>query len=193
MNRTELRRLLLVLGSGIAFACLMTVFGVYYYGPSGRYIVKNALISPDILEKMSYNAPNQKINANDRFIFDDIVFSYYNSNENKMSQLSASLDQYKKFYQSIVSDVSLLNVPLDIEALFLKVQPASLILRVKTESNAAWQKESKIFQEVHFAREGNYFRIKLHEQEKSNNWVYFHHPHIYQDVLNQFIPPLPSH
>lgn len=190
MNKMELRRLLLVLGSAVAFASLMTIFGVFYYGPSGKYSVNNALIAPEILEKMSYNAPNQKINGNDRFVFDDIIFSSYI--ENKFKQLSISIDQYKKFYALIMTDVSLLNVPKEIESLFSKATPASLILRVKTESGAAWQKESKIFQEVHFAREGNYFRIKLHEQETSNNWVYFQHPQIYQDVLNLFIPSSPK-
>lgn len=184
---SEIRKLITVLSSAIIAAFLLSFFFVYNYGPSGRYLVKNALLSPELTTTLSYNDINHKTGGSSRFVFDSIEFSNADSYSKQQRQLKITPEQYAQFYQLVSSDKSLQNSTEDLLALFGKGIAASLVIKVNTENHAAWQEESRVFQEVDFTKEGNYYRISLHD-EKMGKWIYFYHPNIFAKVTDLFIP-----
>lgn len=189
--KQQIRTLLGVLLCGIACAFLVVGFGAYYYGPSGRYKVRNALIAPELAMTLIYNDTNSKTGGTSRYIFDGIQFSYYAPHEKQVKRIEIDPELYNRFYQSILSDISIDPVTAEIEGLFQKEHEASLNIKVRTESRAAWQDDTKSFQEVTFASQGDYYRIELHEEKNPNPWAYFHHPKIYQKAIQTFVPTPP--
>lgn len=185
----KIRALLTVLISGVVCAFLVSGLLLYYYGPSGRYLVKNALLAPELMTSLAYNDTNKKTGGNSRFVFDGIEFSFYDDQAKMQRLIQISPGAYKNFYDLVMADKSLLNVPEAVLALFEKAATI-LTIKVRTESHAAWQDETKVFQVVQFSDEGNHYRIKLHEEPSPNEWVYYSHPDILTNAIHTLIPQL---
>lgn len=167
--KKDIRNLLLVMGVAIVAAVGVTGWFLIYYGPSGRYLVENTLLRPDLLSGLNYNDLNPKTGQMDRYVFDKIV---YNDKEIPVST-------YAQFYQMIEADDSVKNPPLELFS-----HPSRLIIKVRTESSTEWQKDTKNFLEIDIARD--YYRIELHEDKSAEPFVYFYHPKIYQEVTRLF-------
>lgn len=186
--RQQIRNLLIVIFSGMACACALAAFMLYYYGPSGQYLVSNTLLSPDVMAMLSYMDTNAKTGGSTRFVFNGIEYAYYDTMSREWRKVPATQEAYERFYNLVASDKSLAEVPEDIISLFNRGHPASLVLTVRTESKAEWQEVTKVFQEVQFAGEGNYFRIELRSQSSSTGkWAYFYRPQIYQEAAKIFL------
>jgi hypothetical protein len=166
----EITRLVLVLGSSVIFAVAITAFFLQYYGPSGRYALSSALLEPKLLQQLNYNDTNAAIGQEDRYVFDHLVY------EAGGIKKDVPLDAYRQFFQEIQSDQSPVHGQLQLAQLFAPSPYRALLIYVHTESRSGWQNDKKIFQEVQFSQEGNYYRVLLHEQEPGRNWVYFYHP-----------------
>lgn len=179
--RRQIRNLLLVLFTGAAFAFLLVGGALYMYGPTGQYLVKDALLSPEMTQGLSYDDANAKTGGSSRFVFKDIAFTYYSG---KWIKVPVSVDAYRQFYQPIAKEKSLLEVPADVEKLFVAGTPAKLSIIVTTESDASWQAATKDFQQVEFA--GDYYRVLLREGNAGTHWVYFKRPGVYNEALNLF-------
>lgn len=183
--KRQVRNLLSVLSFSILSAFLIAGLLLYAYGPSGRYLVKQALLSPDLMTSLNFNDSNHKTGGMSRFVFDGIELSLYDSQTKKMQNKPISLDGYKKFYELVANEKSLKSPPEEVESSFRKMPIASLLINIRTDSHAAWQDETKIFQEINFLVEGDYFRIELREEQNSGgNWAYYYYPGIYQKALN---------
>jgi hypothetical protein len=185
--KQQIKNLLLVISSGILCALLISLFFVYNYGPSGQYIVRNALLSPDVLEKLSFNDIDTKTGKMTRFDFEGIEFTYYDI-QKQWKRNSISTEQYRSFYKSIDNDVSILDESHAIESLFNKEGAATLTLKVSTENRSEKSDEIKNFQQVNFVANGDYYRIELRESKspQSSKWAYYHHPMVYQSALQHF-------
>lgn len=182
----QIRNMLLVITSGVMGAILLSLFFLYSYGPSGRYQASHALLSPQLANTLAFNDTNHKTGGSSRFIFDGIEFTYFEKNGQK-NLIQIDLPTYEKFYQMISADQSLLDISNDVLGLFNQGTNSSLVIKIRTDSHAQWQDETKIFQEVAFASEGNYYRIELRE-DKAGEWAYYYHPGIYQATVQTFIP-----
>lgn len=180
-TKRQIRNLILVLFSGTISAVFVVGAMLYLYGPTGQYKVKDALLSPEMSRGLSYDDANPKTGGSSRFIFKGIEFSYY---KGKWQKIPVSADSYNQLYQTISKESSILNVPNDVEKLFVTGTPAKLSLLVATESDASWQAVNKDFQQVEFA--GDYYRILLREGNTGIHWIYFHKPGIYNQVINLF-------
>lgn len=189
--RRQIRNLLLVFFCAVGMAFLFSVFLIYNYGPSGRYLVRNVLLSPDLLTTLAYNDTNSKTGSSSRFVFDGIEYSFYDSKEKQMKYLQIDLELYRQFYNLVDGDKSILEIPHEILAAFTQEEMPSLVIKVRTESHAPWQDETKEFQKVNFVAEGDHYRIKLHEERSAEMWVYFQHADIYHSTLKLFVPQLP--
>lgn len=185
-TRRQIRNLLTVIGSGIFAAFLITAFFIWNYGPSGRYEILTTLLAPHLLHELDYNDTNPKTGGFDRFIFDRIIFSYISPNDKSWRKTTVSESEYAQFYEMIKNDKSVLNPPDEVTADFMREPIAELAFIVKTESPAAWQAVEKTFQEVQFAKNDNYFRIELHEQNPGEHWAYFYHPGIVKEAFRLF-------
>lgn len=180
-QKQQIRNLLLILGSGFLAACLLGLFMLYNYGPSGQYLGRDALLSPKLTKELNYNDYNSKTNGNSRFIYDKSEFSYFDNTSKSLVKNSVPEQQYQNFYNLIANDISILN-PTEVDVgRFNKGNLATLNLIVKTDSSAAWQAMTKTFQEVQI--NGDYYRIELREQNPSGKWVYFYHPNIYNEAI----------
>lgn len=183
-QKRQIRNLLFVLMFGIAAALMLSLFLVINYGPSGRYLVKNVLLSPDLVSTLAYTDNNRKTGGSSRYVFDGIEFTYHTPAENKLQTLYIDPHTYEKFYRMISSDKSLAEVPPQ----FNQSKTAALLIKARTESHAEWQDETKIFQEVRFFPDQDYYQIQLRDHAMADPWVYYYHPQIYQKALNIFIP-----
>lgn len=178
----------MVITMAVSSAFLLSGVLAYHYGPSGRYLAHNTLLAPNLITKLDYNDTNPKTGGSSRFVFEDILFSFYDSAAKQKRVLHISPEQYAQFYKLITNDKSLENAPQDVITSFYTEKIASLIIKVRTESHAAWQDETKTFQQVDFVPEGDLYRIELHEEKSAPDfWVYFNHPDIYRKVLNTFM------
>jgi len=79
----------------------------------------------------------------------------------------------------ISGDSSVMEVSDEIQGLFHLKTPATLALVVRSETGDG----AKAFQEVQFVNRGNYYRVLLREESKKQNWAYFYHPDIFNQVL----------
>lgn len=182
-SKSEIRNLLAVILSGVLCAFILAGFMLYYYGPTGHYFARNVLLSPSLIMKLNFQETNPKSGEVSRFVFDGIEFSYYDNSKKAWKQTAVSPAAYEKFYELISQDVSLEIAGQDIPNLFLKGNAARLTLKVKKESKV---ESSRIFQEVFFANEGDYYRVELREQGYvQGELAYFYHPGIYQEALKQ--------
>lgn len=171
----DIKNLLIVLGSSVICAALLSYLFLYYYGPSGRYIAGHALLDPAIIKQINYEekeANGQKVH----FIFDKFEFSYFDKKLGKIVKIPVSQEKYKVFYQHISSLLSLENSKL--EPLFMQPHRTLLTTSMKTDSR------SRIFQIVDFNEE-DYFRVQLQGKEQGE-WAYFFQPHIYQETMTLF-------
>lgn len=183
-KKTQVKELLLLMFFSLAAAFGVTFFFIYTYGPTGQYLVETTLLEPKLLTQLNYNDYNKITNAQDRFVFDHLTFSYYDQKSQVWKNVPATEMQYSQFYEKVAGQKSLSSIPEETVRKFAESNPAKLSIYVRTESPAAWQKETKLFQEVQFVE--NYFRVELHEQEPGTNWAYFYYPRIYEDAVKLF-------
>lgn len=182
--KKQIRNLLILLFTSTLFGIVLSLVFISRYGPTGHYIVQNALMPSELLETLSYNDKNYKTGGISRFVFDGIEFTYVNS-EGKRETIHIDSNQYQKIYNTIKSDKSIEKVSPHLSNLFDK-KPFSLMIKVKTESQKEWQEEKRTFQEIDFSHEG-FYRIEL-INDPSSRWAYFEHPGIERKILKIVIP-----
>lgn len=167
----------------MATAGLLIYLLVHYYGATGQYQAGNVLLEPAVAEKMAYNSYDIKTNdQNARFVFQDALFTFPGGQNAPHSNILTAA-QYEKIYHLVQEDMSLISPGNEITALFDTQPSAELAIRVKTNSPAKWQAESLIFQKMQVLVNEKYYRISLHEENPGENWVYFHHKRIFQEIL----------
>lgn len=147
---------------------------LYTYSPSGHYFIKNALLSPEAIAQLSRQKNNQTQST--------VTFSYQDPQTKKRTVLSLSSLQYQAFYQLILEDKNLFDVPPQISKSFNQLPETSLTLTLQKEGDLS----SQDFQEIQFLFKGDYYRLRLRESH-ATNWVYFYHPNIYNEVIPLFI------
>ena len=184
--RNQIRNLLVVMLSAIACALIISGLLLYKYGPSGGYLAQNTILSPDVTDSLWYTDSNQRTGGNSRFVFDAVEFSYFDNKTNQWQHLKVDQDHYRTFYQIVMHDKSISEITPQLLSLFDGT--ASLLVKVRTESNAGWQEEVKTLQRIEFAKDGDHYRVDLREQNSPNQWAYFAHPQIFNKSLQLFTP-----
>jgi len=164
---------------------------LHYYGPSGRYAASNVLLSPALIQGLSYQDVNPKTGKLALFVFDGIDFSYYDSSQKRWLSVPVSKETYEKFYDFVSKEQSLENATIEVQNFFYKDNPSKLTIKTKVDSSDEKQISSKIFQESNFVKEGDFYRVMLREQTGSpGSWVYFYHPGIGQEAMQLFLSKL---
>ncbi len=166
------RGFLFILILGVLCGLGVTTFFVHYYSPSGKYPINTVLLSPVTLKDLWYQDQNPKTGGQSRYIFKEIEW------DGPGGKQSVSLEDYAEWYQAI-SGAKNREADTATEEKFRVGTLPRIVIWVKTESNAPWQNDAKIFQEVHFAPDGNTFRVQLHEDEAGNHWAYFYLNNVY--------------
>lgn len=186
--REQVQSFLLVIFTAVASATAFVFFLVYYYGPEGSYIAKNILLSPEVMENLNYTDVDRGSGLSSRYVFDKVEFLHFDKYEGKWSRQAVDRSDYASFYATIANAKSILEDEADVAGAFAGYDQASLLLYVIPKSTFASGKEgSKVFQEVHFAKNGDLFRIELHSEKMGGGWVYFRQADIYSDVTRHFV------
>lgn len=178
----QIRQVLAIFIAAFLTAGLVAGYMLYRYNPKGYYLAGNALLAPDVLDKLSYSDFSHQTGAKSKFVFNGIEFSYFDKIKGKIVSVRVSSVDYATFYQWIISDKSVSDVDEETIRSFHPNDP-TLILTVRPDHSALVA--AQVFQIVQLA-ENDYFRVQLHENQGGEPWAYFYHPHIYQDTLHLF-------
>lgn len=184
--KRDIRNLLIVIFGGVFFAFAISLFLLNYYNTSGVYFVRNVLLSPQIIDKLSFNDTNSKTGKMTRFVFKEIEFKYYDEKGKKVFREGITISTYTSFYENIAEEKSIKEVTEEIRQLFYRLPPAVLALIIRSADTSDTQTEKKTFQNVEFSNKGDYFRIQLRTTEGSDTWAYFYHPGIYIEAIKHF-------
>ncbi|MCB1114792.1 MAG: hypothetical protein KDK62_08545 [Chlamydiia bacterium] len=182
--KKEIRNLLLVLGVSVVSAVGVASWFLFVWGPTGQYRAKNTLIEAGELRGLNYNDIDPRTNQMNRYRFDDIIFTYPQSK--KTVQISE--DTYRKFFEMVSGDDSLLNPAPEIMGQFRASNPATLQVRVKTESTQPNLEDVKDLIRVEFSTGGNYYRVKLDEDNNGVHWAYYYHDAILNKTVKLIAP-----
>lgn len=180
----QIRNLLVVIGAGMMTALLIAYFMVSNYGPTGQYDTNNVLLEPSLVQSISFQDQDPQTGKNSRYTFDRIEWMHFDSASNRW--LSSKLDEniYSKIYGLLSQDRSIVKVTPETKNLFYTTTPTSVTIVVHAEN----RENTKTFQEIQFADHGDFYRVLLREDAPSQNWIYFFHPKVFEQ-LNQQIHP----
>lgn len=182
---TQIRNLLAVLTLGIGCAVVLAGLFLFYYGPTGIYVLKNVMVSPHLMDGLSYADQNPTTGKVTRYTFEKVEFSYWLEEKRLWVKQPLSLESYNHIYDTLSNDKSLADVSDVVVQQFQKAPPAKIMVYVKQAGDAGGA-SLNLFQEVQFAEAGDHYRVELHEQQSLGNWAYFYHPQVYQKVMSAF-------
>ncbi len=180
--KKQITNLLIILFAGFSCAILLTLFFLYNYGSEGHYLLKNTLLSPEVLSQISLDTKNGQ-HASHAYL-NKIEFSQQDIETKKRTTRAVNKKTYSKFYDMISSDKSLIDIPIDLMAAFNSMPVSSLVIMIQDLNKNVLEK-NQLFQEVQFLYKGDYYRLELRDSS-ATNWIYFYHPHIYDDALLLF-------
>lgn len=165
-KKTEVRNLLTVVLGGVVTGFLIMGLLLYYYGPAGNYLVKHVLLTPEVLEQLSFSETRSD-GVSESFVFDRVELSYWNSDLGVMENYEVDRNAYREFFLSVAEERSVDVYP-EVERIFHGQHVATLRLKVRPLPGG----DSRIFQMVQISPEQDYFRIQLRMQQ-DNVWAYF--------------------
>ncbi len=181
--KKHVKQLVLILCAAVIGSFFLTLLIFAYKGSSEQEKAYQLLISPDVIEKISFNDTHPTTAKVVNFVFNRTEFVYFDYLKGEWLQEEISIEKYAKFYQLIALDEQIENDQQQIKKilpLFQNSSPLALITSMRTDEIP----QAKIYQVVQLTKE-NYFRIKLHGHEEGK-WAYFYHPFIYKNIMTLF-------
>ena len=154
----QIRNLLIVIGSGVIGALLISYLLVTLYSPSGVLRAGDVLLAPEIV-------PIQRVEL-----------LYYKSFKDGWLNVPLKMSGYRNFYETVSDDRSVVEMP----AKFTLEAPATVSIWVAPKNG-----ESALFQEVQIEVSGDYYRILLHQDTRVPAWGYFYHPGLFEKVVKE--------
>ena len=184
-KKKEIWGLLLLLGSSVVSALLVVGYMAYYWGPSGGYSLNNVLLAPSSLTTLSYQEVDPVTGGGPRMVFHQLTYIHGVQDGREWRQDSITEKAYAAFYELVSAEKSVREVDSAIHELFMRGSLSSLQLRVRAEMGRA-SVASRIFQEVNFSPDGDYYRVELRLDKEEHPWAYFYHPGIGTKVDHLF-------
>lgn len=172
-----------VLGIAVACATLLAFFFIYNFGTKKDFTIGNILFDPSAVQQVEQDQKQTKQGKKIHFYFSQLEFSLLNSLNHQISRRPISLKNYYDLFHLIKTDKNL-NDPKDLDSVFIKSSPATLF--VSLSSQVANEPVTVVSQEIQFIPE-DYYRVELIDQTKKGEWIYFYHPHIYQQFLQLMV------
>jgi hypothetical protein len=124
-------------------------------------------------------------------------YIYFNQGVSEWRNVPIDAAKYAKFFEMVSWEKSLLPVSTEVAGIFKKPLVSRLLVSVEpsgSDRTQSGQKPAKIFQEINFSPDGDYFRVELRVNntlgnvinDPNDHWVYFYYPKIYQETLTLF-------
>lgn len=185
---SQIKVLLGVLGAGLLAGVLFALSTLYYYNPSGSYIAKNVLLTPQQAYALRFIEPGSKGRAEGKYAFEGIYFSYFDDIQKQQKTFPISQEQYESLYNLIANESSIVYAGDDVQSLFTQAPPATLTLKLQSIGEDLTKGGGVAFYAIDFANNNDYYRIQLRQSGPGMHWAYFYHPGIYQEILKLFHP-----
>lgn len=182
----QIRHFLMWVLGGFFFSVILVFAVAYYYGPTGSSLAGNVLLSPVVIKKLSYTEGGYQGKTVERYIFDSLELLYFSLADREWKSVAVSMEDYKSFFEAVESNHSLVSPSEEVIALFSKGYSSRLFLKVK-KINGIEGVRNKVFQEVAFSSDGNYFRVELHQANSIREWAYFYQPGIVKLMTSLFV------
>ncbi len=186
--RKEVQNLILMLSSAVFLAFLIVVGLVYYFGSSGTYLLRDVLISPDALKRISFSDYDQETGERSPFVFNKIEFIRAESRGREWGRYAVSKESYEEFYNLVSHERSIPQVSDQMIEQFETIVPSTLTIFVQARDNKGTRENGFIFQRVEFLDREDVFRVQMRDSQGS--WIYFSYPGIYNKVVELFAPTL---
>lgn len=162
-QRKQIFQLLAVILSAIGAAVVLAAVMLMSYGPSGRYVARNLLLSPEMLGQLDYR------DGTNRYSFSHIESSFFR--EGKWNKGQIDLETYGKVYALLGADRSISG---ERRELFNREKLLTLSVIVKQKGG-----EDTPFQETDFAK--NNYRVELVEEK--GGYAYFDRDNIQEEIF----------
>lgn len=173
----EIRRLLFVIFGSVFFAFFIALYFISYHSPSGKFIGGDSILNPEVLAQLRYVDQSDEKKA--IYVFDRIDFDFFDINEKKWKTVNIDLERYQIFFDVIAKDESVSDDNLNLSDLFGRGFSLGILnIKVRKESDAY---QSKVFQEITFSSDGNYYRVNSPYQK--DFFAYFYHPRVYHQAI----------
>lgn len=172
---SQIKKLLLVIISASLTAFVISGILLYNYSPTNTTILSNALINPEVAQKLHYE---ENLGSKNYFTFQSIELDLLNDQTLDLQKKELSLKQYKKIYSLLSKDKSIKETK-QLEDRF-KLEPLTkLNILVKSDKNS----NARPLQQMEILPNSNYYRIKIPQQ---NQWIYFEHYQL-NDRINTIV------
>lgn len=176
---TDIRRFLIAMVLGVVMAVVAVGSLAYLYGPSGAYVADRVLLSPQALSVGEFQETPPGGRTPQRFLFDRIEYSEFDKTQSKWVSVRVSPEVYEKFWTLVAKDVNISPTEEEREGSFADSHPARLTIWYRAQDV---QQTERPLQEVLISLQGDLYRVEL----RSGQWVFFHHPGIFQQSNDLF-------
>lgn len=183
VKKQQIKQVLLLLVAAMTSAVLLAGYMIGYYGPSGRYLAGNTMLAPAVMQRINEQSTHSKKRGEAKLIFDQIEFSYFDKGSGQRYQIPLSLEQYEQFYNQVAAEKSIVELTPEISQAFANSLSTNLTVSMHNDLHTTQQ--AAIFQMIQFV-ESDYFRVQLLGEKNTEEWAYFYHPSILQDVMSLF-------
>ncbi len=177
-KKAQIYSLLIIFISAIAAALLFALGSLYYYNPSGIYLGKNVLLSPENLMPIESSGDKMHKKRDTGYSLSAIEFTDLQKN---ILHRSLSPQEYSSLYAMLADDKGIEAAPPEVKSLFTSSRIATLTLILREENKRSSSLIPFII--VEFIENGDYYRVQLHVETRQAVWAYFYHPAVYQQIL----------
>lgn len=185
-QKKQIEKLLGVLGAGLVAGILIALTMLYYYNPNGSYVAQNVLLDPENAYSLRFIEPGPKGKSEGKYVFEGIYFNYQDPATKQLKSIRVKKEGYAAFYNLISNEKSIAEPSIEVQRLFNQVNPAALLLKVRSVGDDSAKGVETVFARVDFAESGEYYRIQLRQAAPGAEWIYFRHPKILQEAFDIF-------
>lgn len=169
----QIRNLLVVLGSGVAFAFLIVAGLISYYGPSGAYRADHLLLAPNLAQQMADGRIAVPSEDGGRLFFSRIDIRHFDDQDRLWKTRELPFDRYEKLYRTLSGDRSVKDVTDEHIAAFHRPNVVTMVVTMQKEDRNHRKAEERRMLEAQFLMDEDLFRIELVVEGSGAEWAYF--------------------
>lgn len=182
MKANEIKTLLTVLAAACAAALALALFMLRVYNPEGIYPGANVLLTPENAFTLEFSEPVKNGKKSIDYRFHSVTFVRTLPGDLRQTN-NLTKEQYAAIYSLVKNDSGIQNPTNKDLNLYTRGSAGILQLNVATGKEISSESTFIPFVTVIFAPGGDDYKVNLRHAGSGDTWVYYHHPGIYQQVL----------
>lgn len=184
MKANEIKTLLTVLAAACAAAVVLALFMLRVYNPEGVYPAANVLLTPENAFTLEFSEPIKNGKKSLDYRFHSVTFVSTLPGDLRQTK-NLTKEQYAAIYSLVKNDSGIQEPSNKVLDLYARGPAAVLQLNVTSSSEGSSDSTFIPFITVAFAPSGDDYKVNLRHSGSGDAWVYYHHPGIYQQVLQR--------